>query len=104
MKLEGLGTRLYTCTYTNSVCYHYAMWKRVGLTVQLGVQCFQSKEGGRIEKTTTSKGLMHSNDNIKENWTGGAPPFGGITGGALVNTRIDKSSMVCQWKGCNTSA
>ncbi len=38
----------------------------------------QSKEGGRIEKTSTSKGLMHSNDHIKENWPtieGGAPPY-----------------------------
>ncbi len=37
----------------------------------------KAKRGGRIEKTTTSKGLMHSNDHIKENWAmieGGAPP------------------------------
>ncbi len=42
----------------------------------------QSKEGGRIEMTTTSKGLMHSIDHIKENWAtmegrgggGTAPP------------------------------
>ncbi len=39
---------------------------------------------GKDWKTTTSKGLMHSNGRIKENWAtieGGAPPtsFGGIT-------------------------
>ncbi len=28
----------------------------------------KAKRGGRIEKTTTSKGLMHSNDHIKDNW------------------------------------
>ncbi len=34
-------------------------------------KCFSQsskQRGGRIEKTTTSKGLMHSNDYIKENW------------------------------------
>ncbi len=45
---------------------------------------FKAKRGGRIEKTTTSKGLMHSNDYIKGNWVpieGEHPPtsFGGIT-------------------------
>ncbi len=45
-------------------------------------QCFSQsskQRGGRIEKTTTSKGLVHSNDHIKENWAtigggGEAPP------------------------------
>ncbi len=42
-------------------------------------------KGGRIENTTTSKGLMHSNDRIKETWAtieGGAPTLllWGITG------------------------
>ncbi len=36
-------------------------------------QCFsqssKQRGGGRIEKTTTSKGLLHSNDHIKGNWT-----------------------------------
>ncbi len=36
----------------------------------------KAKRGGRIEKTTTSKGLMHSNEHIKENW---APDRGGST-------------------------
>ncbi len=47
------------------------------------------KRGRRVEKTTTSKGLMHSNGHIKGNWAtvggggwGGSTPlpsFGGIT-------------------------
>ncbi len=42
----------------------------------------KAKRGERIEKITTSKGLMHSNDHIKENWAtieGGStlyPPLG----------------------------
>ncbi len=45
----------------------------------------QNKERGTIEKTTTSKGIMQSNDHITENWAtieGGSTPlpsFGGIT-------------------------
>ncbi len=44
----------------------------------------QSKEGGRIEMTTTPKGLMHPNNHTTENLPmieGGAPPtsFGGAT-------------------------
>ncbi len=31
-------------------------------------------KGGGIEKTSTSKGLIHSNDRIKENWAGEHPP------------------------------
>ncbi len=48
--------------------------------------------GGRIENTTTSKGLLHSNDHNKENWAmieGGASPrpsFGGITNGLMRST------------------
>ncbi len=38
----------------------------------------KAKSGRRIEKTTTSKGLMHSSDHIKENWAtieGGSTPL-----------------------------
>ncbi len=61
----------------------------------------KAKRGGRIEKTTTSKGLMHSNDYIKEKWAtiegGEHPPtllWGnhcGLAACILVNTAQGQS-------------
>ncbi len=57
-----------------------------------------------IEKTTTSKGLMHSNDHIKENWTTVEgrrapypPSFGGITVTYSMRVCISQRHIMKRW-------
>ncbi len=67
----------FLAVYTSLSAYCFTQQIRVRYSVSPRAQS-NSKRGGRIEKTTTSKGLMHSNDHIKENWAtieGGSTPY-----------------------------
>ncbi len=65
---------MYTCNLTRCSEFKYIMCVCVCVCVVLPLE-LTANRGGRVEKTTTSKGLMHSSDHIKETMPWGEHPL-----------------------------